>query len=59
MMSLEEGSTLLPHKVISFRQINKVHQKYQNFIRGDPYKLSQTTLNQKKYSKVKHYFGGF
>ena len=30
----------LPHKVISFRrEKNKVHQKYQNFIRGDPYKL--------------------
>ena len=25
---------------------NKVHQKCQNFIRGDPYKLSQTPLDQ-------------
>ena len=41
----------LPHAIISFRQKKKVHQKYQNFIRGDPYKLGQTPLNQKKFQK--------
>ena len=33
---------------ISFRRKNKVHQKYQNFIRGGPYKLSQTPLDPKQ-----------
>ena len=37
----------LPHKIISFRQKNKVRQKYQNFIRLAPYKLGQTPLDKK------------
>ena len=39
--------------------INEVRQKYPNFIRGNPWKLGQTSLVQQKISKVKHYFGGF
>ena len=51
--------SFLLHKVISFCPKNKVNQKYHNFIRGDPYKLSQMPLDQRKISKAKHYFGGF
>ena len=40
----------LPHETISFRQKNKVYQKYQNFIR--PYKLGQTPLDQKNNSNI-------
>ena len=38
---------------------NEVRQKYQNFIRRDPYKLGQAPFDQQNNSKVKHYFGGF
>ena len=46
-----------PIKLSRFAEKNKVHQKYQNLTRRDPYKLSKTPLDQ-KISKLKHYFGG-
>ena len=49
----------LPNKVILFCRKKKLNEKYQNFMRGDPYKLSQGPIDQEKNSKVKHYFGGF
>ena len=37
---------------------NEINQKYQNFIRGVPYKLSQIPLNQIFFSNVDLNFGG-
>ena len=48
-----------PIKLFHLRGRNKVCQKYQNFMRRDPYKLGRTPLDHQKISKVKHYFGGF
>ena len=57
-MSLEKGSMLFtPESYLVLPKKNKVHQKYQNLTRRDPYKLSKTPLDQ-KISKLKHYFGG-
>ena len=44
-------------KLSRFGEKSKVHQKYQNFIRRDPFKPGQMPLDQQKYYKVKHYFG--
>ena len=46
-------------KLSRFAEKNEARTKYQNFMRGDPYKLSQGPIDQEKNSKVKHYFGGF
>ena len=48
-----------PIKLSHSRGRNKACQKYQNFMRQDPYKLGRTPLYHQKISKVKHYFGGF
>ena len=36
--------TFYPVKLSRFAEKNKVRRKYQNFIRGDPYKRGQTPL---------------
>ena len=38
---------------------NEIRQKYQNFIRGDPYELGQTPLRRTKNFKSKTSFLGF
>ena len=48
-----------PIKLSSFAEKNKVHQKCQNFIREDPYKLSQTPLDQKNFQKSNIILEGF
>ena len=51
--------TFYPVKLSRFLEKNKVHRKYQNFIRGDPYGSGQTPLWRTKVSKVKNFFEGF
>ena len=54
-ISLEKGSTLLTLKThLILLKRNKVCQKYQNFIRGDPYKLGLTPRDQQKISSKLH-----
>ena len=56
-MSLEKDSALFyPMKLSRFSEEKKSRQKYQNFVRRDPYKLGQTALDQQNISKVKHNF---
>ena len=45
-MSLEKGSTLFRPQsyLVSLKKKNKVHRKYQNSIRGDPYKPGQSPV---------------
>ena len=45
-------------KLSRFAEKNEVGQKYQNFIRGDPYQLGQRILWPMKNYKVNIFFGG-